>query len=50
MQRERRFRSLVQHAADGIAVLDLDQVIRYVSPAIEQVLGCPAACRALRMT
>jgi diguanylate cyclase (GGDEF)-like protein/PAS domain S-box-containing protein len=36
---EHRFRSLVQHAQDVIAVLDLDGTIVYVSPAIERLLG-----------
>ena len=36
---EARFRSLVQHAADIVSVLDADGRHRYVSPAIERVLG-----------
>ena len=43
--RELRFRSLVQHASDVIAVIDLDGQIEYVSPAIEGLLGLnPEAC------
>ena len=36
---EARFRSLVQHAADVVSVLDAGGRRRYVSPAIERVLG-----------
>nr|MDQ5828085.1 PAS domain S-box protein [Chloroflexota bacterium] len=36
---EERFRALVQHASDIIAVLDRDGTIRYMSPSVEQVLG-----------
>ena len=39
---EQRFRSLVQHAADVIVVLDADGTVTYVSPAIEDTLGIPA--------
>lgn len=38
-----RFRSLVQSAADIIAVADADGVIRYISPAVERILGHRAA-------
>ena len=38
---EARFRALVQHAADVIAVLAPDGTVRYVSPAVERVLGYP---------
>jgi diguanylate cyclase (GGDEF)-like protein/PAS domain S-box-containing protein len=38
-QNEARFRSLVQNASDIIVVLDEQQVVRYVSPSIERVLG-----------
>ncbi len=37
--REERFRALVQHASDVIAVIDAAGVARYVSPAIAAVLG-----------
>jgi diguanylate cyclase (GGDEF)-like protein/PAS domain S-box-containing protein len=36
---ERRFRALVEHAADVVAILDADGVIRYVSPAVTRILG-----------
>jgi PAS domain S-box-containing protein len=36
---EERFRSLVQNASDVIIILDAGGTIRYVSPAIERVLG-----------
>ena len=38
-QSEEHFRSLVQNASDIIAVLEADGTIRYVSPAVERVLG-----------
>jgi PAS domain S-box-containing protein len=38
---EQRFRSLVHHASDVFTVIGADAVIRYQSPAIEQVLGYP---------
>jgi PAS domain S-box-containing protein len=39
---EERFRSLVQNASDIITILEADGTIRYVSPAIERVLGLQA--------
>ncbi len=36
---EERFRALVQHASDIITILDQDGTRRYISPAIERVLG-----------
>jgi len=36
---EARFRSLVQHASDVIAIIDRDAVIRYLSPAVETIFG-----------
>jgi diguanylate cyclase (GGDEF)-like protein/PAS domain S-box-containing protein len=36
---EQRFRALVHHASDVFTVIGADAVIRYQSPAIEQVLG-----------
>ncbi len=36
---EARFRTLVQHASDMVAVLELDTSVRYVSPAISCILG-----------
>ena len=40
-RREQRFRALVHHASDVFTVIGADGVIRYQSPAIEQVLGYP---------
>jgi diguanylate cyclase (GGDEF)-like protein/PAS domain S-box-containing protein len=39
---EQRFRALVHHASDVFTVIDADTVVRYQSPAIQQVLGHPA--------
>src|ERR671912_1429896 len=36
---EERFRSLVQHTSDIITILEADGSIRYVSPAVERVMG-----------
>lgn len=36
---EERFRSLVQNTSDVIAIVDADGKIRYLSPAVEEVLG-----------
>ena len=41
LRREQRFRALVHHASDVFTVIGADGVIRYQSPAIEQVLGYP---------
>jgi diguanylate cyclase (GGDEF)-like protein/PAS domain S-box-containing protein len=38
-QSEARFRTLVQHSSDLIAVVDVDTTIRYQSPSVERVLG-----------
>ena len=38
---EQRFRARVHHASDVFTVIGADGVIRYQSPAIEQVLGYP---------
>jgi len=40
-QREARFRTLVEHASDIIAVSDLGGALRYVSPSFERILGYP---------
>jgi diguanylate cyclase (GGDEF)-like protein/PAS domain S-box-containing protein len=40
---EERFRSLVHNSADIIAVLDVDGLVRYVSPAVERLLGASPA-------
>jgi len=36
---EERFRSLVQYASDIITILEADGTVRYVSPAVERVMG-----------
>lgn len=36
---EARFRSLVQHGSDIITIVDAHGLIRYVSPAVERLLG-----------
>ncbi len=36
---QERFRSLVQNASDVILVMGADQTVRYISPAVERVLG-----------
>jgi hypothetical protein len=36
---EERFRSLVQNASDTITILEADGEVRYVSPAVERMLG-----------
>src|ERR671910_2377808 len=36
---EERFRSLVQYSSDIITVLEADGTVRYVSPAVERVMG-----------
>lgn len=38
---EKRFRALVQHSSDIIVLLDADGTVRYVSPAVERILGYP---------
>lgn len=49
---EKRFRALVQHAADAVIVIDTYGMIRYASPAAERFTGCTAddllGCDALR--
>ena len=37
---EERFRHLVQHTSDLIAVVDQQGVVRYVSPSVVDLLGC----------
>jgi PAS domain S-box-containing protein len=39
---EERFRSLIEHAADVLTVLNADGTIRYVSPSVEHWLGYTA--------
>lgn len=38
-QAEARFRAIVEHAADIVAIVDADGRMRYVSPALERILG-----------
>lgn len=38
-QSEARFRSLIENALDIISIMDAEGIIRYQSPALEQVLG-----------
>ncbi|HYF12427.1 MAG TPA: EAL domain-containing protein [Actinomycetota bacterium] len=38
-QSEARFSSLVQHSSDVITVVEADSTIRYMSPAVERILG-----------
>ncbi|MGI8552224.1 MAG: EAL domain-containing protein [Dehalococcoidia bacterium] len=40
---ERRYRSLVTHTSDIVAVLDSAGILRYLSPSVERVLGYPPA-------
>ena len=36
---EERFRSLVQNASDIVTILEVDGTVRYVSPAVERIMG-----------
>jgi PAS domain-containing protein len=36
---ERWFRSVVENATEVVTILEADGTVRYVSPAIERVLG-----------
>ncbi len=38
-QQNARFRAMVEHAADVVAIVDAGGVLRYASPALEQLLG-----------
>jgi diguanylate cyclase (GGDEF)-like protein/PAS domain S-box-containing protein len=40
-QGEERFRALVQHTSDAILVVELGGAVRYASPAVEHLFGCP---------
>lgn len=40
--REKRFRSLVEHSADTVSILDSDGLILYQSPSVTRILGWPA--------
>jgi PAS domain S-box-containing protein len=41
-QHEKRFRALLQHSSDITAITGVGGVVKYVSPAIERILGVPA--------
>ena len=42
---ERRFRALIEHGADSIALIDADNRILYLSPAVTNVEGySPRSC------
>jgi len=36
---ERRFRALIDHCADAVAILDRQAVVQYISPAATRILG-----------
>jgi PAS domain S-box-containing protein len=40
---ENKFRALVEHSADGIALLDESGTVLYASPAVASILGYPVA-------
>jgi diguanylate cyclase (GGDEF)-like protein/PAS domain S-box-containing protein len=37
----RRFRALVQHASEGVLVIDADGAVAYATPSLERLLGRP---------
>ena len=39
VRRERRFRALIEHAPDGVALLGRDGKLRHLSPSTERILG-----------
>jgi diguanylate cyclase (GGDEF)-like protein/PAS domain S-box-containing protein len=39
---EQRFRALVQHSSDSVAVIEADSTVRYQSASIERIFGYPA--------
>ncbi len=39
VESEERFRSLVQYSSDIITILETDGTVRYISPAVEKVMG-----------
>ena len=39
---ERRFRAVIEHSADGISLIDADNRILYLSPAVSQIEGYTA--------
>ena len=42
---EQRFRALVRHSSDSVAVIEADSTIRYQSDSIERIFGWPAHAR-----
>jgi len=36
---EQRFRALIEHSSDIVVVADLNAIVTYINPAVEQVLG-----------
>lgn len=42
-QQEERFRALVEHSHDAIALLDPEGRLLYASPAVERICGCRAS-------
>ena len=40
-ENEARFRALVQHSTDVIAIVDVDAVIRFLSPSVTRIFGYP---------
>ena len=38
---EERFRALVQHASDAILIIEDGGAVKYASPAVESLFGCP---------
>jgi diguanylate cyclase (GGDEF)-like protein/PAS domain S-box-containing protein len=40
-QGEERFRALVQHTSDAILIIEDGGAVRYASPAVEHLFGCP---------
>jgi len=41
LQGEERFRALVQHASDAILIIEDGGSVKYASPAVEALFGCP---------
>jgi len=39
LRKEQRFRALIEHSSDIIVILNLEGIITYINPAVEQVLG-----------
>ncbi len=38
-ENENRFRALIQHVSDMVAILDANGIIKYKSPSVERILG-----------